>query len=73
MLARFTVVEPTTNGLQVFPSVEYSSETAGAEPFAAIATVELASYAVKQSGLGIGNTVHPVGIALIPVVVSEPL
>ena len=50
MLASVTVVVPTTNGLQVFPSVEYSSDTAGAELFAYIATVELASSAVKQSG-----------------------
>ena len=73
MFASVTVVVPTTNGLQVLPSVEYSSETVGAEPLFAIETVEFAARAVKQSsGPGIGNTVHPLGIALAPCVVSEP-
>ena len=73
-LASVTVVVPTTKGLHVLPSVEYSRETSGGDcqpPFA-IATVELASYAVKQSSGLVGSTVQPTGIALVPVVVSEP-
>ena len=59
MLASVTVVVPTTNGLQVFPSVEYSSETVGAEPFAYIATVLFASYAVKHSQFGVAGSDFP--------------
>lgn len=55
MFASVTVVVPTTNGLHVFPSVEHSSDTVGAELFAAIPTVELASSAVKQSQFAVGG------------------
>ena len=73
MFANVTVVVPTTNGLQVTPSVEYSSDTDGPLELI-IFTVEFAYLAVKQSsGLGIGSEVHPVGIALAPCVVSDPL
>ena len=48
-----TVVEPTVNVFQVYPlSVEYSSDTDGAELFVAMLTVELSSSAtnVRLSG-----------------------
>ena len=56
MFGSVTVVVPTTNGFQVPPSVEYSSDTDGAEePCAVIFTVELASSAVKQSQFAVGG------------------
>lgn len=55
MFESVTVVVPTTNGLQVFPSVEHSSETDGAEPTADNATVEFASSAVKHSQFAVGG------------------
>ena len=75
MLGNVTVVYPTMKSFQVVPSVVYSRETDGASPIACIAMVEFASSAVKvrpcYDGVS-GSTVHPVGIAEFPVVVSLP-
>ena len=71
--ANVIVVEPTVNVFHVEPSsVEYSKETEGAEPTAYIAIVEFAYFASKLKQ-AYGFIVQPLGIALIPVVVSLPL
>ena len=64
MLVRVIVVVPTTKGLHVLPSVEHSRETDGAEPFFAIATVEFASYAVKQSQSPVSTTMLPIFVGI---------
>ena len=73
MLASVTVVEPSVKGFQVVPpSTEYSRFLADGEPYLEepIVTFEVLASIVKSECMRL--TSQPVGIALMPVVVSSP-